>query len=61
MCFKVKEHNSSYLKELKSGIVTFLTMCYITNMNSQILEKGHYDKNISIISTIISTSISTFL
>jgi len=59
--FKINERNSTIMNEIKSGIVAFLTMSYIITLNPQILEKGGYNENYTILATILVTCISTFL
>jgi len=59
--FKIDERKSSIFNEVKSGIISFLTMSYIITLNPQILEKGGYDKSYTILATIFVTCASTFL
>ena len=38
--FKITHRKTTILNEIKSGIISFLTMSYIITLNPQILEKA---------------------
>ena len=59
--FEISKRKTTIFNEIKSGIISFLTMSYIITLNPQILEKGGYDKNYTILATILVSCVSTFL
>jgi len=59
--FKITHRKTTIFNEIKSGIISFLTMSYIITLNPQILEKGGYEKNYTILATILVSCVSTFL
>jgi len=59
--FKITKRKTTVFNEVKSGIISFLTMSYIITLNPQILEKGGYEKNYTILTTILVSCVSTFL
>jgi len=59
--FKITHRKTTIFNEIKSGIISFLTMSYIITLNPQILEKGGYEKKYTIFATILVSCVSTFL
>ena len=59
--FKITHRKTTIFNEIKSGIISFLTMSYIITLNPEILEKGGYEKNYTILATILVSCVSTFL
>ena len=52
--FEIEERGSSLQQEIRAGITTFLTMCYILLVNPQILSKAGIPAQQVVLSTAIS-------
>ena len=52
--FKIEERGSSLQQEIRAGITTFLTMCYILLVNPQILSEAGIPAQQVVLSTAIS-------
>jgi xanthine/uracil/vitamin C permease (AzgA family) len=52
--FKITERGSSLQQEIRAGLTTFLTMCYILLVNPQILSKTGLPAEQIVLSTAVS-------
>ena len=58
--FSLSSRNTSISVELRAGLSTFLTMCYILLVNPQILSQVGITPTDVVFSTAIASSIATF-
>ena len=59
--FKYKERGSSLSQEIISGVIVFLSMCYILPVNANILSAGGADYNAVFFATAICSAICCIL
>lgn len=59
--FELEERGSSYNKEFRASIATFLTMCYILLVNPQLLSKIGISVETVVMSTAIASSLGSFI
>ena len=59
--FKLKDHKTSFKKEILAGLATFLTMAYIMVVNPAILSNTGMDFDSVFVATILAAFISCML
>ena len=59
--FKLKDHKTSFKKEILAGLATFLTMAYIMVVNPAILSETGMDFNSVFVATILASFVACML
>ena len=59
--FKLKEHNTTVIKEVMAGITTFLTMAYILAVNPNMLSASGMDSGAVFTATALASALATFI
>jgi len=59
--FNYKRHGTDFKTEVRSGITTFLTMCYILALQPMILSAGGFDAGSVFTATVLATAIACFI
>ena len=59
--FKLKDHKTSFKKEILAGLATFLTMAYIMVVNPAILSETGMDFDSVFVATILASFVACML
>ena len=59
--FHITKRRSSIAKEIRGGLITFLTMCYIIVANPGILEKSNIEQKYSHVGTCLASCVATLI